>query len=1234
MSKIQLILFLPFTALAAITNVQVQALSAQAVIRYSSGTSSACTLQASTSSSLSPLLPQVDTAKFTSGNSDAQFAYLASDQDRTFILGQKAAKRGTADGIAYSLALPEATTIFAKLTCGASTASFSFATRAAPLGLAYIDPVQADAANPGEVLSPALSFTSRTPIPDPQTGVQLQLVTLPHDITGVGATWAPYALTNGFVGKSGAGFSGTNFPYTVTNDAVSGLVLQAAGMQFWPAYPFNSNGASYDSDVGGVLDWATWTVVAQSSNGSCPGAGAQCTIQMQMSENGVTADPWSPVITCPLNSTATTCTFGASATANQGGWASALHRFRNGPETLDRNQGTAVCNGTTTVTIGQPTNPLWTNGTPATINGVSYKIASVVNESTVTLQSTCPTGSGYTYNISSLSWIITVQAASSDTITITSASSQWEFGTMPSWPDAGWWNQNSLNVTNSATSYLVAAIQQGLYAVNATTGATALIGTNTVQNNLCSPNSVAFDTRLNVTINYCVLGNALYARTYNGSFAGQSNYDQGNQVLCGSPPCWTQVTVTAGSSLDALGTAFLPTYGTLGVAKGMSCNFLVGINQLNHLLIRCWANNQTLAFIGMFDPLATTNSQSGNAGCMTNITPGAQGCFIAFNETFQNGPAAGVGAKGDFRMNAGPGIVMWQPDVNGVAGCNGCGPLQVVMTGALTNTPTTCPSNPYGVTGANCTTITVSGEPYTATPGPNETGAPGEYIVAQPGQYLTVSNLDAIGPNNTEVIRILIKNSSTSWVVQRGVSRDSSYCTPPAAAYTCGSGVAAKNSSANPVLYFGLSSGEMMWQYLTDPLGANVASYNYDSTAHRATQNGQDIDVGSINGQTLNWPPCTSSSYSAGGCFGSRLSTATPGLLTQTTPLFNGSTPLFPQFQSTLAVVGANPVQFHPSLSGLAGTIDSQRYFNDARPFNGVYTAGAQPCSASNVTGSLWKIASGCFASGPNALHRKIYPTKAHWGWHPLLDVSPAIVSSTSNFTYCVVVNSGECHAGSVATEIYFSVPWLVYPYCYFPGQALQAADLSSVCILDNNPMLDSAVEAPLDDPSDRGQRQRVLTHMFAPTLVNAPFGNLNALPNNQWWLVHSRMCGTVLSCVWLMKRSPEVQDAIDRTNYVAAPITVPALSGSYAMLEWGYLEYGGNGTSQFYCTTRADNCRTGGSPFLFKSETQVPTSCNAGCTLTPSWIPDRVVVWRVLRSNSSGTVITGTGSTQVSAIR
>ena len=281
-------------------------------------------------------------------------------------------------------------------------------------------------------------------------------------------------------------------------------------------------------------------------------------------------------------------------------------------------------------------------------------------------------------------------------------------------------------------------------------------------------------------------------------------------------------------------------------------------------------------------------------------------------------------------------------------------------------------------------------------------------------------------------------------------------------------------------------------------------------------------------------------------------------------------------------------------------------------------------------------MAAGCYAtSTTGGLHRKQYPTKALTAWRPLLDVSGPSCSVASSFPatyrYGVVVSAGECHAGSLPGEIYFSVPWLTFPYCLYGGQASPQQDAVDICILDNNPMLDTALELPLDSPFDGARRQRIVTHMFAPGRINAPFGNLNSTPNNLWWLVHTRQFGSVRSEILLVSRTPEVVDSVDRTQYATPSITLPPAPG-YAMLQFGNLESGANGKSTWFCTSRADACNSSTNlataPFWFSSETLTPTPCSIGCTIQMSLIPDRFYFYRWVRTNAVGAVISA-GPTQ-----
>ena len=1280
--RVLLTLLAAFPCGAAITNIQIQQTSEAALISYNSGTSSACTLVAGLSSSLSPALPQTDTSEFTGGLSDSQFSYLNAGESRVIILGAKDTVRGTASGVPRSIALPAATPIYFQITCGAATSAvLSFVTNGASLGQSYIDPPQSDPTLPGEVLNPWVDMSTRQFYTDPQTGLQLEPLSITHDITQCGAACSSFAEAPSFITANGAWTPTSGaYPYTITNDHASLLSLSARGMHFWIPYPWGSPSNSYASQIPANLNWAQWTFTLSSS-----GAG-DVLVGCMSTNGGASCDPWGTAITCNVPTSSGPCVFGTGATANQGGWIASGYRFRNGPETSPR-IGNATCSGTA-VTIDQYVNHNWTNGTPITINGTGYTITALTGDYNFTVNSACTSGA---YFADSMVWLFHLQASTGNTISVSAITSTWEGGLSAEWPAGGFWGENSLQPVAGVSGnpgYLVnVPLGLGLYWFDAATGAVSLIGEGNLTGggstgNLCASNSAAWDTGT-APILYCNLlgGSGIIQMAYSGTFADAGNIDSNTPAQfsgCSLPGCWTVTTITA--SVDTLAAAFNPVYSTIGTNKGMTANQVVGINKHGEIILRAWASNSPVCgngcpgWIVVFDPKATTNSRPANAGCPGGSTPG---CVVAMAPTFSAGGTnnqslRGAPIKGSVMNNAGSGIVAIGPYFWTNTNSNGGGPWQIGTTGGFAFSAstgsgsgqiTTCPSNSFGVTGTHCTAVPVDGQPYDPTPGPNETGARGEYLTVTNGDYLGVANCvgvgcgDDIGLNGYEMVRVMVANMSSGtcgslpapciWV-QRASVRGSLYCGTGGGVSGwpfCGFGALAQSSGANVLLQYPFSQAAVFWDYLNDPMGTSlIQEYQFASGGHQAQQNGIGIDCCSAQ-VSYNNNGCQDGS---GQCYGMKIDPSgnTWNLLSRVTPVFDGTALQNPPFNGLTVPIGGscsgggcgNSTQIHPSAptsTPTAGHIWGQ----DSRPFNGFWLAAGQPCSATNVTGLLWVIAPGCQAGG-GILHRKIFPTHATWGWHPLLDVSPTVIGGTSADTmkYCVAVTAGECRAGSAVGSIYFNVPWLTYPYSYFECQSCASPDVADITIVDGSPQLDSVVEFPLDDPSDRGGRSRVITRGFSPSKVNAPFFETQALPNNQWWIFHAAFFSSVRGDAILVKRPKEIQDSMDRTWYTTPAIPVSGYAGSYTVLEWGYLEYGSDGTTHFNCTTRVQNCRSAASPtatipFLFSGETQSPTNCAGGCTVTPAFIPDRIALYRVLRTDSSGNVIT-TGNTQALVVR
>ena len=85
-------------------------------------------------------------------------------------------------------------------------------------------------------------------------------------------------------------------------------------------------------------------------------------------------------------------------------------------------------------------------------------------------------------------------------------------------------------------------------------------------------------------------------------------------------------------------------------------------------------------------------------------------------------------------------------------------------------------------------------------------------------------------------------------------------------------------------------------------------------------------------------------------------------------------------------------------------------------------------------------------------------------------------------------------------------------------------------------------------------------------------------------------------------------------SGYKTLAVTVPATP--YARVKFGY-------DASFHCTTDADSCVTGGTPWSYLREAPASTSCVSGCTINVPAIPGKVLYYLIEQTNSSGALRT-----------
>jgi hypothetical protein len=148
--------------------VQVKGTTAtQAVLAYTAQNAKRCTVKVSESSTLAPLVHDVDPALFSGSNSDFRPGALSNGESRVFVVGKRDTETG-ADGVNYSRALQANTQHSFSVTCGSRTGTGTFTTQNIPLGMTYRD-------LPATTFPTVIDDLDQT-IVDPHTGALLRKV--------------------------------------------------------------------------------------------------------------------------------------------------------------------------------------------------------------------------------------------------------------------------------------------------------------------------------------------------------------------------------------------------------------------------------------------------------------------------------------------------------------------------------------------------------------------------------------------------------------------------------------------------------------------------------------------------------------------------------------------------------------------------------------------------------------------------------------------------------------------------------------------------------------------------------------------------------------------------------------------------------------------------------------------------------------------------------------------------
>jgi len=173
--KSLIVVLLAAVAYGQPTNIQVSATATQAILSYTAPSSSACTVEVSEASGLSPVVNDVNASLFASSNADSTALGAGVAGRRQFVVGKRVAQMSS--GRMYSRALRADTLHYGRITCG-SAATFSFQT--APIaGVGFLgDAFDSTSGVHGNWAMPDFDWTDRNkPVIDPQTGAAMYRIT-------------------------------------------------------------------------------------------------------------------------------------------------------------------------------------------------------------------------------------------------------------------------------------------------------------------------------------------------------------------------------------------------------------------------------------------------------------------------------------------------------------------------------------------------------------------------------------------------------------------------------------------------------------------------------------------------------------------------------------------------------------------------------------------------------------------------------------------------------------------------------------------------------------------------------------------------------------------------------------------------------------------------------------------------------------------------------------------------
>jgi hypothetical protein len=1321
---------------AAITNVRVtDTTPTQAVLRFVSPACSTGSVEVSESSGFSPLVTDVDPAKFTNADKvNRDSANLARGQECVFVIGKQAASLDLT-GRYTSRALQNSTLHFGRITVGAATATFQFRTAPLAAGKSFYEPAPVDPANPSHIAWPELSWAQNADndgVIDPQTGAYIQRLSRrgAEPVGGLGPTVLP---SHAYVGAAGdcSTTAGWTTPCALVTGSGSASYSGTSNPQqqlqvvtdFYPNSAFNADRIKF-STTGSMGGGATGEDLKAQV----------CVTVNQQTCHGLWVD-----ITLPSTSGQVTAQWDFMSGVSTDGHTN-LYSTNQQPPTLYWtffSNGRAETSGSTVnIRFGSfyPLVETVVPGSKLVVNAQEYNVTTAVSGIQFTVSPSPGTLSNVPFSYSHFGFIIRKKTASSHTMTLTAANIQLSSynnnrislgagftqicGKDPQpqgWTIAGATNTNPITITTGqdhgystgnrvhiqdvngntaangdwsitvtgARTFTIAAAGNGAY--TGYTGINCGFWCNVSglvyrptdpKGYLCDIVTEAPGDKQTYWINpanghreytgvhgwlpfggyqpsipsSAVIDPALYpaaggeytgvfenssgrtqilSKKYRGNINWGMNRDVGDCTGQGGGTCNSTIDYSYTTYVPDVGAQLLsfdPSWGCPGLYPGI----LSSVEDKLFMPVLLGNTQNSLACLSYFDVTSKTFVASGN----TWRPPGGR---FAGSHTYYY-------LEGYDRAIAETNAV-----VGNQGGETGKGPFGLPYSGAISPTVTACPSNPLGLTGTHCTTVTVAAGNVLSQ------GAPLNFdtgVGFQVGDHVqiwdTVAGLSeqcsSIPPYWDAGCPVVAVNG-TALTIYR-----SNPISHPASGYLMETPT---GYSATPIPQNN-SSAWLVWDWKADPHQINAACpyggqgpectvtslTHAPQTSHGAGQG--DITKGRYI--LINDAGCDALDvYISSNCLGYGISEGATGSLLFNTPV-SYSVRDTPPFSGVLGIDNGDFLERHPNENTLHDRSPSiADHFGDFRPnlVNPEYhTTGALAPGATQV----YKLTN-FVQTHPYDPKRNIVFSFA--GHHPLLQVAGAGVTltddSADNWKSCLVYKAGECWAGSAPGEIYMNCPqcnpWpngAVTHLGDLSGQyKCQAAfsltsELRMPCAMTWPSVGNRYVQYPLYQRYDDGRSNRIHTSFLTWPGTDVG-GSARELPDSSWAISEVKTNGIRTEILMAKLGAMPMPDGVNRMEFIPTAIPVPALSGATrAYVRFGY-------DPNFNCNPlqRVETCvaiSTNSTiaathPFMYETTDlalgnySVGAPCASGCTIQAPLISQKVAWYQVVWTNEANQI-------------